>query len=76
MTQNGNKVRRIPLYEPNNIAILDAYPGGVVHFKYGGEAGVVPCFEDGTPLVDGRIQAALVDEDDLTDYEYYYGENE
>lgn len=76
ITQNGNKVRRIPLYEPSNIAILDAYPGGVVHFKYGGEAGVVPCFEDGTPLVDGRIQAALVDEDDLTDYEYYYGENE
>ena len=71
VSTSGNKVRRIPLYEPNNIVILDAYPGSVINFRYGGEAGVVPCFEDGTPLTDGKVQAALVDEDDLVAYDYY-----
>lgn len=71
ISQVGNKIRRIPLYEPANIVVLDAYPGYPIHFRYGGEAGVVPCFEDGTPLVDGRIQSALVGEDDLTLYDIY-----
>lgn len=71
ITQSGNRVRRIPLYEPSNLVALDAYPGEPLHFRYGGEAGVVPCFEDGTPLLDGRIQGALVDEDDLLAYEMY-----
>ena len=63
VTQSGNKVRRIPLYEPSNVAVLDAYPGQPLYFRYGGEAGVVPCFEDGTPLLDGRIKATLNNED-------------
>lgn len=71
ISQVGNKVRRIPLYEPSNIVVLDAYPNYPIHFRYGGEAGVVPCFEDGTPLVDGRIQAAMVGEDDLSIYDIY-----
>lgn len=71
ISQVGNKVRRIPLYEPANIVVLDAYPGSVIHFRYGGEAGVVPCFEDGTPLVDGRIQNALNGEDSLSVYDVY-----
>lgn len=71
VTQSGNRVRRIPLYEPANLVALDAYPGEPLHFRYGGEAGVVPCFPDGTPLLDGRIQGALVDEDDLLAYEMY-----
>ena len=50
LTVSGNKVRRVPLYEPKNILILDAYPGSVVYFRYGGEAGVVPCFSDGRTL--------------------------
>lgn len=50
LTVSGNKVRRVPLYEPKNIIILDAYPGSVVYFRYGGEAGVVPCFSDGRTL--------------------------
>ena len=62
VTAGGNRVRRVPLYEPNNIVVLDAYPGGVLHFRYGGEAGVVPCFEDGTALVDGRIKQMLEDD--------------
>lgn len=69
VTQSGNKVRRVPLYEPSNMVALDAYPGEPIHFRYGGEAGVVPCFEDGTPLLDGRIKDALIDEDDLMAYE-------
>lgn len=59
LTQTGNSVRRIPLYEPANILLLDAYVGNPIHFRYGGEAGVVPCYEDGTPLVDGRIREVM-----------------
>lgn len=71
VTQTGNCVRRIPLYEPSNMIALDAYYGEPLYFRYGGEAGVVPCFSDGTPLLDGRIKDALVDEDDLIAYEMY-----
>jgi len=71
ITQSGNRVRRVPLYEPSNLVALDAYPGEVLHFRYGGEAGVVPCYADGVPLLDGRIKGALVDEDDLIGYEMY-----
>lgn len=70
VSQVGNKVRRIPLYEPANIVVLDAYPGSIIHFRYGGEAGVVPCFEDGTPLVEGRIRNVLADEDVYDIYSY------
>lgn len=76
ISQVGNKVRRIPLYEPSNVVALDAYPGSLLHFRYGGEAGVVPCFEDGTPLVDGRIQNALKDEGDWDLYSIYAYEGE
>lgn len=50
LTAQGNKVRRVPLYEPKNILILDAYVGNPIWFRYGGEAGVVPCFADGRLL--------------------------
>lgn len=50
LTAQGNTVRRVPLYEPKNILILDAYVGEVIYFRYGGEAGVVPCFADGRLL--------------------------
>lgn len=63
VTASGNRVRRIPLYEPNNMIILSAYKGHVLHFKYGGEAGVVPCLEDGTPLLDGRVRQMLAEDD-------------
>lgn len=62
ITATGNKVRRVPLYEPNNILALSAYAGNLLFFRYGGEAGVVPCFEDGTPLLDGRVQNLLQDD--------------
>lgn len=50
LTVQGNKVRRVPLYEPKNIIIFDAYKGNIICFRYGGEAGVVPCFENGVML--------------------------
>lgn len=50
LTAQGNKVRRVPLYEPKNILILDAYVGNPIWFRYGGESGVVPCFPDGRLL--------------------------
>ena len=62
ISPSGNKVRRIPLYEPSNLVVLDAYPSRILHFRYGGEAGVVPCFEDGTPLLDGRIRNMLAED--------------
>lgn len=68
VTASGNRVRRIPLYEPNNIVVLDAYRGNVIHFRYGGEAGVVPCFEDGTPLLEGRVKQILCDDEDYVDW--------
>lgn len=70
VTASGNKVRRVPLYEPNNILALDAYKGSIINFRYGGEAGVVPCFENGVSLVDGRVKQLLSD-DDFDDYDVY-----
>lgn len=59
ITASGNKVRRVPLYEPSNMLALDATKGNLLYFRYGGESGVIPCFPDGTPLVDGRIKQEL-----------------
>lgn len=67
VTASGNRVRRVPLYEPSNMLCLDAYRGRQIYFRYGGEAGVVPCYPDGTPLVDGKVEV-LVSEDDFDEY--------
>lgn len=72
VTSGGNKVRRVPLYEPNNMLILDAYIGQLVYFRYGGEAGVVPCFSDGTPLSDGKIRQMFTEDCDEFGYSYDY----
>jgi hypothetical protein len=68
-TASGNRVRRVPLYEPNNIVALDAYKDELIYFRYGGEAGVVPCFPDGTPLLDGRVKMLVSDEEYEIEYE-------
>lgn len=62
ITASGNRVRRVPLYEPNNILALDAYKDSVIYFRYGGEAGVVPCYPDGTPLLEGRAKQIISNE--------------
>lgn len=86
VTSAGNRVRRVPLYEPCNMVILDAYQGWLLNFRYGGESGVVPCFDDGTPLIEGKLRDLLqsgksrLDEYDEDYYEeveldYYYGDD-
>lgn len=47
LTMTGNTVQNVPLYNPYNILILNAYPGEIIHFRYGGEAGVKPCLSNG-----------------------------
>lgn len=71
VTAGGNRVRRVPLYEPSNILLLNAYINEVIFFRYGGEAGVVPCFPDGKPLTEGKAKQVLQDNDD-DDYDYYF----
>lgn len=65
LTAQGNKVRNVPLYEPKNIIILDAYPGEPLNFRYGGEAGVVPCFPDGRLLKEDAAKDVLTGEYDF-----------
>lgn len=52
ITATGNTVRNVPLYAPCYILALEAYIGEVINFKYGGEAGVVPCYPDGVLVTD------------------------
>ena len=40
---NGSTVRNVPLYNLAALEILEAYEGEILHFKYGGESGVIPC---------------------------------
>lgn len=65
LTAQGNRVRRVPLYEPKNILILDAYPNNIINFRYGGEAGVVPCFPDGRLLKEDAAKDII-----LGDFEF------
>ena len=60
LTVQGNRVKNIPLYNPKNILILKAYIGSPLSFKYGGEAGVVPCFPDGKLLSEDYIVEELL----------------
>ena len=64
LTAQGNRVKRVPLYEPKNILILEAYPGRVLNFRYGGEAGVVPCFPDGRLLKEDAVKDILENDND------------
>lgn len=62
ISTQGNRVRRVPLYNPKNIIILDAYVGEPIYFKYGSESGVVPCFPDGRLLSEDVVDGILKDE--------------
>lgn len=62
LTVQGNRVVNVPLYSPKNIIILDAYPDNYINFRYGGEAGVVPCFADGRLLKEDAVKDMLVND--------------
>ena len=68
LTAQGNSVKRVPLYEPKNIYILDAYEGEPIYFRYGGEAGVVPCFPDGKTLSEDAAMNILMGEENDVQY--------
>lgn len=55
------------MYEPKNILILDAYIGRPLSFRYGGEAGEVPCFSDGRLLKEDVVKEILTEEDSFVD---------
>lgn len=59
LTLQGNTVRKVPLYNPATILMLDAYPGKTVKFRYGGEAGVVPLTKEGNLLRDEVVRDLL-----------------
>lgn len=61
-TVHGGRVKRVPLYSIINILNMELEEGSVLHFKYGGESGVVPCNEDGSNIK-SDVQAS--------DYAYY-----
>lgn len=52
MTGTGNMVRNVPMYAPCYLLVLEAYIGNIINFKYGGEAGVVPCYPSGLLVTD------------------------
>lgn len=52
LTTNGATVTNVPLYAPIHILNLEAYPGNTIYFKFGGEAGVLPCHPDGSLVTD------------------------
>ena len=76
VTASGNSVRKVPLYEPANLLALGAYKDEIIYFRYGGEAGVVPCFGDGTPLLDGRVKTIITGSDYDDEEEEYWDEDD
>lgn len=61
LTSNGATVVNVPLYNPATILKLDAYPGRELSFRFGGEAGVVPTYPDGSLLTDEVIANSIED---------------
>lgn len=47
VVENGNTVKNVPLYNIAALEALEAYEGELIHFKYGGESGVIPCDAEG-----------------------------
>lgn len=77
MTATGNTVSNVPLYAPCYILMLEAYPNNLINFKYGGEAGVVPCTPDGLLVTDKDAMRPLANmgSDDV-DFDPFYLDDE
>lgn len=52
LTGTGSTVKNVPLYAPCYVLMMEAYPGNTIHFRFGGEAGVVPCMPNGKILTE------------------------
>ena len=59
LVAQGNRVSRVPLYEPANALVLGVRPGSVLHFNYGGESAVVPTDEAGRSLKENSAEERL-----------------
>ena len=55
LTVQGNRVSNVPLYNASAIVRLGAYIGESICFRYGGEAGVVPCYPNGHLLKEEAV---------------------
>lgn len=55
LTASGSTVTNVPLYAPAYILMLEAYPGNLIHFRYGGESGVIPVTPDGRLVTDKSL---------------------
>lgn len=56
IVDRGHTITEIPLYAPCYIMMLEAYPDKVIHFRYGGDAGVVPTTSDGKIIVNKTVE--------------------
>lgn len=59
LVAQGNRVSRVPLYEPANVLVLGVRPGSILHFNYGGESAVVPTDEAGRSLKENSAEERL-----------------
>lgn len=59
LTATGNTVTNVPLYAPCYILLLEAYPGNTIHFRYGGESGVIPIDQQGRLVTDLKLNIDL-----------------
>lgn len=59
VTSTGSVVENVPLYHPANLLHLEVSIGAPLNFYADSQAGVMPCFPDGTKLADDAISAAI-----------------
>lgn len=59
LVSQGNRVAHIPIYNPLNILLLGIQVGSMLHFNYGGESGVIPVKENGSPVSEDKAGERL-----------------
>lgn len=55
--QDGNRVRRVPLFNLNGLVALGVELGQPLNFRYGAESGVVPCDRYGNLYLSDEVQS-------------------
>ena len=59
VSADGAVVREVPLYDANMIAMLSAFPGETLYFRYTKELGAIPCMENGDILSAEHVRHVL-----------------